>query len=225
MGYRNWLSDEDWNGSGDMMYRGIPGIRGANILGGFDMPELQAGFNLTGQAIKPSMLTPQFSQSTQRNFFPAASGGNIPMGRFAPPTFGGTASRAVGSFAAGGPVAMGVSLAGDAINYLSSGDERHFAKEQRNNARWAWGKAKSAYGRDVLNPNDVMWATSAATLPKRNALAEGLTRKYGIDAGRVGGYLAEQQLSDLAQEWMDANLENIRLKTQRDTNILGYLGG
>jgi hypothetical protein len=213
-GYRSFLSDEDMR-----RRAGILGYDPASEHGALD-----TGFNLTGQAQRPPLLAPQFSTPARPSY--NTIGGQ--PGRIAPSyntNLGNTAVKAGASFLAGGPVGLGVSLAGDTINYLSSGDQRAFNQEQRNNARWAWGKAKRAYGTDVINPGQTMWASHAAMLPRMNALGEGLDRKYGFDSGRAGGYLAEQQLSAEAQAWLDAYLQNAGLKTSRDTNILGMLGG
>jgi hypothetical protein len=212
-GYRSFLSDEDWR------RRTLDPFAPQDYSG-----ELSKGFNLTGQTQRPPLLAPEFATQARPSY--NTIGGR--PGRIAPSyntNLGGSALKAGASFLAGGPVAAGISLGGDLINYLSSGDERAFAKEQRGNARWAWGKAKKAYGTDVINPGQTMWASRAAMLPRMNALGEGLDRRYGFDSGRAGGYLGEQMLSAEAQAWLDAYLQNAGLKTSRDTNILGMLGG
>ena len=191
--------------------------QGFNLVGQKTQgPELSTGRNLVGQSTYP---TTGFTAPMQGRF------SSQPQGRFS------SGLALTGALALkknpllGAGIGLGVDLLGAGLNYLGSGDQRRFAKEQRQNARWAWGKAKSAYGTDVINPGQTMWATHAAGIPRMNELGAGLDRRYGFDSGRAGGYLAEQQLSTEAQAWLDAYLQNAGLKTSRDTNILGMLGG
>ena len=121
---------------------------------------------------------------------------------------------------------MGAGLLGAGLNYLGSGDQRAYQKEARNFGRWGMNKARSAYGTDVINPTDTVWATRTAMQPRMNKLGRNLAGRYGVDSARAQGYLSDQMLSSESDAWLQAYLEDRRLRSQRDQNILGMaIGG
>ena len=180
-----------------------------------------------GYAAGSGAMVPQpweQDQTPTSQSFNYSGGGQ--MGAPAPHQGGGMNLAKLGSsLLSGGPVSLGLGLAGDVIGYLAGGDQRAFQKEQRNNARFAMGKMKSAIGTDVMNPNDTQWAVHAANIPRYNQLGSALDKKFGFDSGMAAGQLANDQLSIEANAYLQSYLENKRLSSARDQQYLTSLAG